>query len=511
MPFILENSLAIPHVLKITFPLVLLTLAIGYGIIIAIYNVYFHPLRRFPGPKLWAATAILAAINIMRGRPHEKILEFHKKYGDVVRIGPAQLSFAHPEAWKDVCGHLKRGQLENEKDPKVINEKLDKSVISACRERHGPLRRTLAHVFSARAMAAQQPLINKFIDLFIQRLHEQCEDGSKPLNMVKWYEWATFDIIGDLATGESFGCLENSRSHPWMVVLFEFMRTVPVMQALSDFPFSSILKPLLFTLFIPLNIIRMHRAKQFSIDRIDKRLKLGAERPDFVTAMLENGSDYKLSKEELVDNSILLTTAGSETTATTLAGVTYFLCSHPDVLAKLNAEVRLAFKSEDEIDVNSVQNLTYMHAVLKEAMRVYPAVAVALERLSPPCGTQIAGEYIAGGTSMGVWQYPLYHNPSHFLYPDSFIPERWLGDERFAKDHKEVLQPFSHGPRSCLGMNLAYMEMRLIMARLIWNFDLKLASDSKDWVKHQKVLFFWVKPPLNVYLKPRAIQRHMDE
>jgi hypothetical protein len=109
-----------------------------------------------------------------------------------------------------------------------------------------------------------------------------------------------------------------------------------------------------------------------------------------------------MSHTEIVDTSVLLTTAGSETTATTLAATTFFLGSHPDVLEKLKAEVRSAFKSEGEIDLNSVQNLKYMLAVLKESMRVYPPVPIALARKSPPGGSQIAGKHVVGGASRNI-------------------------------------------------------------------------------------------------------------
>jgi cytochrome P450 len=106
-----------------------------------------------------------------------------------------------------------------------------------------------------------------------------------------------------------------------------------------------------------------------------------------------------MSELEMIDTSVLLTTAGSETTATTLAATTYFLCSHPDVLAILNTEVRSVFKTENEIDLHSVQKLTYMLSVLKESMRIYPPVPIALSRRSPSGGAQVAGQYVAGGVS----------------------------------------------------------------------------------------------------------------
>ncbi|KAK7221362.1 hypothetical protein V2G26_009365 [Clonostachys chloroleuca] len=89
------------------------------------------------------------------------------------------------------------------------------------------------------------------------------------------------------------------------------------------------------------------------------------------------------------------------------------------------------------------------------------------------------------------------------LLPESFILERWLGDERFLSDKKEALQPFSHGPRNCIGKNLAYVKTRVILARIIWNFDLVMAHDSQNWMIEEEVYTLWIKGPPNFYLKPR--------
>lgn len=106
-----------------------------------------------------------------------------------------------------------------------------------------------------------------------------------------------------------------------------------------------------------------------------------------------------LSFDKISGNAFILVVAGSETTATTLSGATYLLLTHPDVLEKLNQEVRSAFKSADEININSVGKLSYMLAVLNEALRMYPPVTSNLLREVPPGGGQIAGHYVAGGVS----------------------------------------------------------------------------------------------------------------
>jgi cytochrome P450 len=98
--------------------------------------------------------------------------------------------------------------------------------------------------------------------------------------------------------------------------------------------------------------------------------------------------------EKLQANSSILIIGGSETTATLLSGVTYFLLTNPNTLQRLTDEVRSAFKSEDEINFNTVSNLPYMLACLDEALRMYPPVPIGLPRVVPRGGVNICGYYV---------------------------------------------------------------------------------------------------------------------
>lgn len=102
---------------------------------------------------------------------------------------------------------------------------------------------------------------------------------------------------------------------------------------------------------------------------------------------------------KLEANSSTLIIAGSETTATALAGITYLLVTNPEVLAKLTHEVRSAFASEDEITITSAAQLTYMLACLDEALRMYPPVAIGLPRIVPQGGTTISGYFVPAKVS----------------------------------------------------------------------------------------------------------------
>jgi len=208
-----------------------------------------------------------------------------------------------------------------------------------------------------------------------------------------------------------------------------------------------------------------------------------------------------MTKEEIFGVSNLLIIAGSETTATLLSGATYHLLRNPRVMQKLVAEVRSKFTSEDQINLIGVNSLDYMLAVLDEALRLYPPAPSGLPRVVPKGGDTICGRWVPGGTAVSVSQWATNRSPYNFAQPEFFIPERCLGNPEFESDKRHALQPFSVGPRNCLGRNLAYAEMRLILARVIWNFDLKLADESQDW-SDQSVYTFWEKKPLDVVLTP---------
>lgn len=99
-------------------------------------------------------------------------------------------------------------------------------------------------------------------------------------------------------------------------------------------------------------------------------------------------------------------------------------------------------------------------------------------------------------------QYGSYHLESNFHRPNEFHPQRWMGDVQFAEDERAVFQPFSVGPRNCIGRNLAYAEMRLILAKILFSFDMELDEGMTGQWMDQKVYGLWEKKPLWVRLKP---------
>lgn len=240
---------------------------------------------------------------------------------------------------------------------------------------------------------------------------------------------------------------------------------------------------------------------------VSKRMATKTDRKDFMSyalrAMERADPSTMVSNEEIMTTFEVLMVAGSETTATLLSGFTYQLLKNPDVLQKLVAEIRSTFAHSKEITMVNVNNLKYQLAVLDEALRVIPPVATALVRFVPPGeGEVVGGHFVLGGTRVGVPSWAASRSPVNFRDPESFIPERWLEDVRYAEDGREASQPFNIGPRGCLGRSLAYSETQIILARVLFDFDLELMESSKSWLENLKSFTLWQKDPLMVRLKP---------
>lgn len=129
--------------------------------------------------------------------------------------------------------------------------------------------------------------------------------------------------------------------------------------------------------------------------------------------------------------------------ATLLSGVTYYLLTNPEKMQILLKEVRGSFKNAGDISLDSLANLKYLNACLKEAMRIYPPLPIGSQRIVPKGGLTILGQWMPEDTRVFCHHYSMYHLSSNFKNPESFVPERWLGAPEYSDDVQDAHQPFS--------------------------------------------------------------------
>lgn len=175
-----------------------------YNISILIFNVFFHPLRRFPGPKLYAASSLPYTYHVIKGDLACPVIEsLHERYGDVVRIAPDRLSFIKSEAWKDIYA-FKGPYGQNPKDRGLVAHTkpgMVPGLFSADDQLHHRYRRLLAPAFSMNAVEEQEGLVTKYFDKMIRELKIAAAKDSQQ-DMGTWVNATILDIIGDLTFGE---------------------------------------------------------------------------------------------------------------------------------------------------------------------------------------------------------------------------------------------------------------------------------------------------------------------
>jgi hypothetical protein len=197
---------------------------VTYIVAICIYNNLFHPLSSYPGPFIWTSTRIRHSLSTVTGQIHRDAAKLHAKYGPVVRIAPDELSYATGDAWNDIYAwqttqNGDRYQLI--KHPLLYTAPATTGVhgiiTTPSDKDHGRMKRNLSHGFSDKSLRDQEPLIMHYISLLIEKLKERCYVEEKTnsegehekgrdgvLDIVAWYNFTNFDIIGDLTFGESF-------------------------------------------------------------------------------------------------------------------------------------------------------------------------------------------------------------------------------------------------------------------------------------------------------------------
>ncbi|GKZ36939.1 hypothetical protein AbraIFM66950_008204 [Aspergillus brasiliensis] len=465
-----------------------------------IYLRFWHPLAKFPGPTLSAISSIPISIAQLTGRLHQYTEAAHARYGAVVRLAPYELSFASAGSWNDIYGR-RQGKPPLPRDSVFFNEMLvdRKTLTMADDQTHARIRRAMNPAFSTRALSAQEPILQRNVNLLLSKLQDFAQQG-QAVDLRAWYNYTTFDLIGDLAFGETFGCLATNTYHEWVHFVISYFFASSLLQVIHRFrPLNRILAALMPQ--------ELHRQKQrhgeLTQEKTRRRIKAGTEQADFVEPMIQASQSGQLSVEEIEQQASILILAGSETTATALTVTTYLLVENPRVLAELRRELHAHYSNESQIDILSVHQLQYLHAVLQEALRLFPPITNGFPRETPAEGAIIDGHYVPKGVTVNINHWSVYRSPANFTRPNEFIPERWMGAAEFETDVRDVFQPFSVGPRSCIGKKFAYDSMKLILARSFWRFDMSLAPASRNWLHDQKTYVSFHQPPLMVNLEMR--------
>lgn len=219
-----------------------------------------------------------------------------------------------------------------------------------------------------------------------------------------------------------------------------------------------------------------------ALARVNDRLENGSERDDLL-AKLQSAKDDRgeqMGKMELTAEALTQLIAGSDTTSNTSCAIVYHLCTHPEKMKKLQEELDRELKDSEDVPLYSdVESLPYLQAVITESLRYHSTSALGLPRILPTGGATLAGKFFPGGTIVSVPAYTIHRDKSIYGQDaDEYNPDRWIKAENRSQMEK-YFSPFSHGPRACVGRNVALQELSLLISAIFKRYDIVLENPDK--------------------------------
>lgn len=262
---------------------------------------------------------------------------------------------------------------------------------------HTRIRKLMDPAFTHKALKAQESTIQFYVSLLMTRFRERAGLNGGVINAVEWFNFITFDIVGDLGFGESFECLQNSHFHWWADLVSKYYKALHFVTMVRYYPALEAIGMRL----LPQRLLDQQRDHyQCAVEKIRRRLNLEKERNDFVTPLIKDNKDMQMMSIEEIEATLnVVIVAGSETTSTVLSGITNSLIRYPKVLAKLVTEIRETFPREEEITMATTKHLRYLNACISEGLRLHTPTPGGMPRIVPAGGGSVNGRWLPENVS----------------------------------------------------------------------------------------------------------------
>ncbi|GAA5959277.1 hypothetical protein JCM3765_005130 [Sporobolomyces pararoseus] len=466
------------------------------------------PLRRYPGP-FWAGfTRLWLAKQARVGKRSEIVHKEHLKHGKFVRIGPNEVSIADPRALPIVYAHG-NGSIKADFYDAFVASPVRGLFNTRNRAEHTRKRKIVSHTFAPKSVREFEPYIASTVSILLRKWDELAAKAKNSasgagermknyavIDSLDWFNALAFDIIGDLAFGSPFGMLERDAAdivtitkedgtviHAGGVQILnergEYSATLGCLPPWIR-PYMKYIDP-----WFARGLESVKNLTGIARTRVNQRLQSGALDRKDILSHLQAGRDENgqpMGKDELTMEALTQLIAGSDTTSNSSCAILFQIVSTPHAYKKLQQELDEAFAGKGisgVLDYDDVKALPYLGACINEALRRHSTSGIGLPRIMME-ETEVLGHVFPKGTVLSVPSYSI-HWMTEYWGPDAaeYKPERWLESEEKSRQLEKQLNIFSYGPRSCVGRNVAMIELFCFMATLIYRYDFKLVDPNQ--------------------------------
>ncbi|KAJ6030971.1 cytochrome P450 [Penicillium herquei] len=456
---------------------------------VVIYRLFFHPLAKFPGPKITAATGWFETYHDLfrRGMFVWEIEKMHQQYGSIVRINPDEIHIIDSQYYDTIYagGTNKRHKYANSA---ILTGSPTSTVGTLNHGQHRLRRGAISPFFSRRAILQQEPLILEKIDRLCARLTDSMATNTV-IRLDVAFMAMTMDIITKYAYGQSSNYLDDDDFRLlWKeafagamengILLRNFPYMLPILKAIP-LPVLRILSPNAASLKDWGNLVAGYVAGMLA-GKGDEKVKGTV----FQTMLDSDLPHEEKSAQRLLDEGQAVVGAGSETTAGALTVISFHILNDKRILQKLRDELKPLSPGQERV-WSKLEQLPYLTGVVNEGLRLSIGSMMRLPRIANEPLRYKQWE-IPAGTPISESTYFVHHDTSIFPDPEHFRPERWIEAKESGSRLDRYLTCFSKGNRACAGINMAYAELYLTIAIVMTRFEMELFETTIDDVKPER-------------------------
>ncbi|OCL06977.1 cytochrome P450 [Glonium stellatum] len=456
-----------------TYSAVGLVALVSYVLWKAIANLT-SPIRSLPGPLSAKLSSKWLLTKDLAGSKATTVHALHQKYGPVVQLSPNEISFSSIESIKDIYGQ----GTKCIKSPAYDNFGRRGLFQIQDPEEHRQRAKRVSHIFSQASLLNMEPLVQEQISLLISSIEK---NSGKQFDALHWLRMTALDVSGEVLLGKSFEALKGNEPPPYIHHL-DNAYLVWSLEGLAPW-LCKVLS------FLPIKGLQEFMGSGnyvygYGEDAMREYIRHYGREPkrrDLLTKLIAGNpkenikplTDAEISVE--VSNLIF---AATDTTGNTMTYMVYQLCCHPKWQAKVREEIRNSAAKSSNFSFESVQSLPIVNAIIHETLRFNPVVPSGLPRITPPQGCKIGGMFIPGKTIVSAQALTTQRNPDFFPNPDSFNPQRWLSTNGGTPQMKDSMLVWGKGTRTCLGQNMALMELKIMLARVMDKYAVRIRSEK---------------------------------
>lgn len=453
-----------------------------------IFNALTSPFpSSIPGPFLARFTSLWILLVDLSGHRAATVDALHKKHGPVVRLAPNELSFAGKEAVKTIYGsnstcikspvydNLGRRGMFHIQDP----------------EQHRQRQRRVSHIFSAGTLQQMEPLVQNVVNRTISAIARTT--ANQTTDALRLSRLMALDVAGEVLMGKPFGAFGDGDDDGSQQADDYLQNIDNTFLAFAIEGLSPAFHHVLSLLPVP-SLQNLLAAPSYfysyGAEALSQYVSLNGRnsaRRNLLTKLLagnpEKGID-PLPDEQIGIEISNLTFAAVDTTSTTVTYCLYQLACHPDWQRKVREEVLASDAKETMFSyAKTVQHLPILDAVLQETLRMHPVVPGGLPRMTTSTETLIEGVTLPPKMMVSVQGYTVQRDPTVFADQDRFHPTRWIeADKETLAEMREMMLVWGGkggaASRMCPGQYMATMEMKLLLARVVAEFEVRLAAEE---------------------------------